>query len=1082
MGSPLRHSSFVGGEVTPSLHARVDLEAYRAWLKTCKNFIVVPQGGVKNRPGTQLVIETKHSQRVMLLPFLFNQDEAYIIEAGDQYMRFVRNGAQVIVTDPTPTLAENDKPIPDSSDGLTPGSGQGATRAQQFIATATAAFTISAVDIRIGRQGAIPFSAALSVSIWSDLAGVPDAIVIHDENMIGPLLDELPESAPPPLARWSWTPTATFPTAPTFPAGTVLHLVVTAPNVAPAFALTALTGPPGSDNYVAGDYKYYDAIHGGWNTLTGFDLCFRVLGATPPGPIEIVTPYLADEVSDLKGRTAQSADVMFTPHHLHAPQELQRHDETSWVLMPLQKPPGSTPPAAVTVSGDGTGSAFNPIKDWWYVVTAISQGSGLESFGSPPVVVSLNISSVEPATVTITAVPLASGYNVYRGRNGGIYGYVGTTNDTIFHDDGQAPDYTVCPIPDPDYRPTPDPAIAAPVAPTVTPDTPINPANYHPLTWWYVVTAVTIAPAEESFRSPAVSAFVQLGVFGFVHYSATVHITPVAGADSYNVYRGPDVNHLGLIGSTATDSFVDTGNVPSYSIFPRVRAPFAAPGATPITFTAEGDFPSCAAFFDQRLILAGSDNAPDTIFGSRAGDYRNFNASSPAGDDDAFEFTLAALTVDRIKGIVHSRVLMGFTGSSEYVVQGAKGGAIGPSSIEAKAHAHYGSGDLAPLAVGGRVLFAQQEGQAIREFRFDFQQDGYTADDERSVLAKHMLEGHRIIDWSYAKGPDSVVWMVRDDGVLLGMTYLPQHDVIAWHHHETDGEVESVACIPEGGETAVYIAVKRGERRFIERFASRQIDDIREAVFLDCSLTYRGDMVGRTLTLTAATWASDDHGTFAITGADYLVAAHVGSQFVFFDAAGHEYRATILAVYTPLTGSVRFERDIPTELQAGIASFTHALRVFQFPHLGVGATVSALVDGGVVADLVVDADGNVTLPYCGSVVTVGLPYVSEIETLDVNVDGRSLQTVKKVTGKVWFEVRSSRGLWIGEPGGRMSEWKQRQVADGVVNANDPMPVATMRDSISISGGFGLNGRVIAQQRDPLPCEISSITPEVTFGG
>jgi hypothetical protein len=148
--------------------------------------------------------------------------------------------------------------------------------------------------------------------------------------------------------------------------------------------------------------------------------------------------------------------------------------------------------------------------------------------------------------------------------------------------------------------------------------------------------------------------------------------------------------------------------------------------------------------------------------------------------------------------------------------------------------------------------------------------------------------------------------------------------------------------------------------------------------------------------------------------------------------------------------------------------------------LGVGATVDALVDGNVVKGLVVDADGNVTLPYAGSVVTVGLPYTSEIETLDINVDGRSLQTVQKVTGKVWFEVVASRGLWVGEQG-RMREWKQRKVADGAVNMGAAMPLYTGRAEVMISGGWGTSGRVVIQQRDPLPCEIISVTPEVTFG-
>jgi hypothetical protein len=155
--------------------------------------------------------------------------------------------------------------------------------------------------------------------------------------------------------------------------------------------------------------------------------------------------------------------------------------------------------------------------------------------------------------------------------------------------------------------------------------------------------------------------------------------------------------------------------------------------------------------------------------------------------------------------------------------------------------------------------------------------------------------------------------------------------------------------------------------------------------------------------------------------------------------------------------------------------------VFSFPHLGVGKTVSALVDGNAVHGLVVDADGNVTLPNAGSTVTIGLPYTSEIETLDINVNG-SGQVTKKVVGEVFFEVRNSGGLWIGEELSRMRQWKGRTVEDGSLNMGAAPALKTTKDSVTISGGWGRSGHVIVQQRDPLPSEVLSVTPLVTFGG
>ena len=53
--------SFAGGEISPSLHGRVDSAAYGSWVKTARNFYVHPQGGASNRPGTLFMGEAKEA-------------------------------------------------------------------------------------------------------------------------------------------------------------------------------------------------------------------------------------------------------------------------------------------------------------------------------------------------------------------------------------------------------------------------------------------------------------------------------------------------------------------------------------------------------------------------------------------------------------------------------------------------------------------------------------------------------------------------------------------------------------------------------------------------------------------------------------------------------------------------------------------------------------------------------------------------------------------------------------------------------------------------------------------------------------
>lgn len=116
MGTPLLQPTFSGGELSPSLYARVDIERYGNSVKTGKNFLVRPTGGLVNRPGFQFIGEVKDStKRVRLIPFEFSVEAAYVIELGDQYARFYANGAPIMsgmtpVEVATPwTLAELDQ-------------------------------------------------------------------------------------------------------------------------------------------------------------------------------------------------------------------------------------------------------------------------------------------------------------------------------------------------------------------------------------------------------------------------------------------------------------------------------------------------------------------------------------------------------------------------------------------------------------------------------------------------------------------------------------------------------------------------------------------------------------------------------------------------------------------------------------------------------------------------------------------------------------------------------------------------------------------------------------------------------------
>lgn len=88
--------NFSSGEVSPEFKGRVDNDRYKAGLDTLVGYVPTIQGGLTRIPGTKYVAGTKtNSKSSRLLDFEFSTEQAYILEFGDEYIRFYRNHAQI---------------------------------------------------------------------------------------------------------------------------------------------------------------------------------------------------------------------------------------------------------------------------------------------------------------------------------------------------------------------------------------------------------------------------------------------------------------------------------------------------------------------------------------------------------------------------------------------------------------------------------------------------------------------------------------------------------------------------------------------------------------------------------------------------------------------------------------------------------------------------------------------------------------------------------------------------------------------------------------------------------------------------
>ena len=86
---------------------------------------------------------------------------------------------------------------------------------------------------------------------------------------------------------------------------------------------------------------------------------------------------------------------------------------------------------------------------------------------------------------------------------------------------------------------------------------------------------------------------------------------------------------------------------------------------------------------------------------------------------------------------------------------------------------------------------------------------------------------------------------MRDDGVLLALTYMKEQQIFGWSRQQTHGRVLSVATISGVRGDDLLLVVEReiqgGRRVFLERLAEpwQDADPVEEAFFVDCGITVR---------------------------------------------------------------------------------------------------------------------------------------------------------------------------------------------------------------------------------------------------
>lgn len=582
----------------------------------------------------------------------------------------------------------------------------------------------------------------------------------------------------------------------------------------------------------------------------------------------LVTPYAAIDIPYLK--FTQSANTMsLTLQNQdtgteYPPYDLVRNSAASWTLTQTAFSASISAPTNVAATAE---SSTTVNTYYSYVVTAVDATTGEESIASSPATVENNDIAVNAGSNTITwdAVPNASSYNIYGSVPsynapvpvGVNYGFLGSSFGGSFVDSNIIADFNTVP-----------PTHQDPFAPGA-------------------ITGLSFTNGGISYTQTGVSYTISTSMgMGAVLIPIVVNGSVVASITQ---------NGGELYEPTDTITFTGDGT---------------GAAATLVVGPLTGIYPGCVAYYQQRRVYGNTENNPNTYYMSQPGAYTNFDSSVPTVDSDAITGTPWA---QQINGIQFFQPMPGglvvLTGSGAWQVNGGTSAAITPADQTANPQSYNGCNNkIGPIVVNYDILYVQAKGSIIRDLAYNFFVNIYTGTD-LTILANHLFDGHQLYQWAYSEEPYKLIWAVRDDGVLLTITYLKEQDIYSWAHSDTNGLFVSVCSVTELPVDAVYVIVKRYVNGvwvyYSERMDNRIWPTAESSFCVDAGLALPMTYPSATLTPAAASGTSNISSTLKINGGSGYTSPSVEA----IDSTGAGVGATftivlsdgVISSITPLT-------------------------------------------------------------------------------------------------------------------------------------------------------------------------------------
>lgn len=380
-----------------------------------------------------------------------------------------------------------------------------------------------------------------------------------------------------------------------------------------------------------------------------------------------------------------------------------------------------------------------------------------------------------------------------------------------------------------------NPTIVAPATATATASY-TNTTNGHPIDHQYAITSWK--GTEESGKKTTGNANNDLTISP---NSNKIEWSAVTGAEKYSIYKR-QAGVWGRIAETTELSMIDNYIEPDTTITPSfVRDVFSSN-------------PVAVSYIQQRKVYGGGQDTPQALNMSRAGTEDVFTFSIPMQDDDAIQFRIAGRDGNGIQHLVPMNDLLILTSASAWKV--SSNSAISPIDLMVYPQSNTGANECTPLLADNVCIFSSDQTGRIHELSLSANKSGAYQTIELSLMCPHLFDGFTIVDQAITRNPFTCAYFVRNDGVMIGLTYDPVQQVFGFHKHTAanGGKIKTVAVIPEEGQSSLYLGVQRGGSTdlFLERFRMRRTFNKLYENHLDCSVVKTFET--NTTTVTGLTW------------------------------------------------------------------------------------------------------------------------------------------------------------------------------------------------------------------------------------